>query len=69
MEEIRVVGDFTLVGQIRYEQSGGKVLDGAGIRLYQTVDAEDKNRQFLCVENAETGEEACIALTEFTWSR
>lgn len=67
MERIRVFGDrqFTLVGQLVYEPGGTSevsardaALRGAGIRVYEGVDARNENCQFLCVEDAESGEEA-----------
>jgi hypothetical protein len=56
MDKVYVKSDFTLIGQLCYEQ--GKGLDGAGIRLYQGVDPDCKACQFLCVEDADTLEEA-----------
>ena len=57
MESIQVVGDFTLVGQIVYEQPGA-LSEGVGIRIYRNVDASEKSRQFICVEDADSGTEA-----------
>ena len=48
---------FRLIGQIMYQSSAGMVLGGAGIRLYEGVDCDDRRRQFLCVEDADSGEE------------
>jgi hypothetical protein len=56
MEEIYVKSDFTLVGQLCYEP--GAALDGAGVRLYRGVDPNNKACQFLCVQDADTLEEA-----------
>jgi hypothetical protein len=58
MDEVYVKGDFTLIGQLCYEVSADKALDGAGIRLYQGVDPHCKACQFLCVQDANTLEEA-----------
>jgi hypothetical protein len=66
MERIRVLGDrqFSLVGQLVYEPGGtdevsarDAALRGVGIRVYEAVDARNEHGQFLCVEDAETGEE------------
>jgi hypothetical protein len=58
MEKIRVIGNgqFKLVGQLAYEPSEG--LGEAGIRLYHGVDPEHKEQEFLCLEDAASGEEA-----------
>jgi hypothetical protein len=59
MEKIYVESDFTLIGQLRYEPGAADdALSGAGIRLYQGVDPTDKKCQFLCVEDADTQDEA-----------
>ena len=60
MDKIRVVSErqFRLIGQIAYERAVGPITHGAGIRLYQGLDPEDQDRQFLCVEDADSGEEA-----------
>ena len=58
MEEIYVKTDFTLVGQIAYEPGIDPAIGGAGVRLYQGVDPNRKACQFLCVEDADTHEEA-----------
>ncbi|MEX2140447.1 MAG: hypothetical protein WD894_14385 [Pirellulales bacterium] len=57
MEKLRVIGNgqFKLVGQLAYELGEG--LTGAGIRLYQGVDPERREQQFLCLEDAESGNE------------
>ena len=57
MEPIQVVGEFTLIGQIVYEQAGA-LSEGVGIRIYRNVDASEKSRQFICVEDADSGKEA-----------
>ena len=58
MDEVKVSSDFTLIGQLVYEAAAGRVLGGAGIRLYQGVDPQNKSCQFLCVENADAEDEA-----------
>jgi hypothetical protein len=58
MEEVHVKSDFTLIGQLAYEVSANEALSGAGIRLYQGVDPNNKACQFLCVQDADTLEEA-----------
>jgi hypothetical protein len=58
MEEIHVTSDFTLIGQLCYEVTAEKALGGAGVRLYQGVDPHKKACQFLCVQDADTLEEA-----------
>ena len=58
MEEIYVTSDFTLIGQLAYEVTEDDALGGAGIRLYQGVDPNNKTCQFLCVQDADTLEEA-----------
>jgi hypothetical protein len=52
-----------MIGQLAYERgspcaSPDAALLSAGIRLYEGVDARDERAQFLCVEAADTGEEA-----------
>jgi hypothetical protein len=58
MDEVHVTSDFTLIGQLRYEPDADNALGGAGIRLYQGVDPNNKACQFVCVEDADTLEEA-----------
>jgi hypothetical protein len=59
MDTIRIKSEnqFRFLGQLMYESSAGKVLGGAGVRLYQGLDSQERKRQFLCVEDADTGEE------------
>jgi len=64
MDKVYVKTDFTLIGQLCYEP--GKGLGGAGIRLYQGVDPNDKACQFLCVEDADTLEEAWFRIEGVT---
>jgi len=58
MKQNRAIGDLTLAGQVQYEQSGGKLLDQLEIRLFQAADPQERNREFLCVESSDSGEEA-----------
>jgi hypothetical protein len=58
MDKVYVRSDFTLIGEMCYEP--GKGLGDAGIRMYQGVDPNDKSYEFLCVEDAETLEEAGV---------
>jgi hypothetical protein len=58
MEEIYVASDFKLIGQLTYDVKQDDALGGAGIRLYQSVDPQHKTRQFVCVQDADTLEEA-----------
>ena len=57
MDSVHVTSDFTLIGQLCYEPGTG-TLGGAGIRLYQGVDPNNQACQFLCVQDADTLEEA-----------
>ena len=58
MENVYVTSDFTLIGQLCYEPGTDSALGGAGVRLYQGVDPNNKACQFLCVQDADTVEEA-----------
>jgi hypothetical protein len=58
MEEVHVTSDFTLIGQLCYEPGAGNALGGAGVRLYQDVNPDCKACQYLCVQDADTLEEA-----------
>jgi len=58
MDKLYVANDFTLVGQLCYEPGADNVLGGAGVRLYQGVDPKKNACQFLCVQDADTVEEA-----------
>ena len=56
MEKIQVSGNFALVDQICYDRVG-EALAGDGTRRYQAVDAKEKRRRFLRVEDPDTDSE------------